>query len=54
MRFVEGARPFDGLHRLGDPPFEIDSLARNFSQQATQRALLAASRRRNPLIAQAE
>jgi hypothetical protein len=45
--------PFDRGDRPSDRPSEVDGLARALPQQAAERALLAASRRRSLSIAQA-
>src|SRR4249920_3138062 len=49
----QGCGPFDRRDCQSDRPAEVDGLARTLAQQAAERALLAAPRRRSLSIAQA-
>src|SRR4029077_21155811 len=49
----QGCGPFDRRDCQSDRPAEVDGLARTLAQQAAERALLAAPRRRRLSIAQA-
>ena len=49
----QGCGPFDRRDCQSDRPAEVDGLARALAQQAAERALFAASRRRSLSIAQA-
>jgi Ni,Fe-hydrogenase III component G len=51
--YPQGCGPFDRRDCQSDRPAEVDGLARTLAQQAAERALLAAPRRRSLSIAQA-